>query len=345
MIKDRRIEWRTFTKTPPLYLNKISCHDPSVFKSISTGVGYRLRLTNSSNETFKENVELYSRAMATSGYDYQNVKAEMLKFEKVDPVELAKRESSKGKNKKKGCTAYFISQFDPRLLHPRQIISRNYELLARSEKAKALFPRQNLVAASRRLKNLGEILSPTVQTDRQGLEPGEETSQRMDGQGGEGSQRGPGGGRSRGRGGGRGGAARMADIPHSRQDRAGPPAATNGSYHCLYYKKTGKCDVCSRMQERRSVISTHFAVNHMIAGNNVHLPATQTIKLKWFIYLEECVHPEGVFQYVGSTDSMTHRWANTKSKILSLVDGRSDKAGTGLENHFKNGCSGLRVLW
>ena len=77
----------------------------------------------------------------------------------------------------------------------------------------------------------------------------------------------------------------------------------------------------------------------MIASNNVHLPATQTIKLKWFIYLEECVHPEGVFQYVGSTDSMTHRWANTKSKILSLVDGRSDKAGTEFETHFKNGCS------
>ena len=60
--------------------------------------------------------------------------------------------------KKKGCQAYFISPYDPRLPHPREIISKNYELLARNPKAKALFPRQNLVAASRRLKNLGEIL-------------------------------------------------------------------------------------------------------------------------------------------------------------------------------------------
>ena len=107
---------------------------------------------NSTNETFRENVELYSRAMATSGYDYQSVKAEMLKFEKVDPIELAKKESSKTKNKKKGCKAYFISPYDPRLPHPREIISKNYELLARNEKAKALFPRENLLAASRRLK-------------------------------------------------------------------------------------------------------------------------------------------------------------------------------------------------
>ena len=56
------------------------------------------------------------------------------------------------KNKKKGCKAYFISPYDPRLPHPREIISKNYELLARNEKAKALFPRENLVAASRRLK-------------------------------------------------------------------------------------------------------------------------------------------------------------------------------------------------
>ena len=86
-------------------------------------------------------------------------------------------------------------------------------------------------------------------------------------------------------------------------------------------------------------MSTHFGVSHMIAGNNIHLPATQAKKLNWFIYLEECTHPEGTFQYVGSTDSITHRRANTKSKIISLADGSSAKAGAGLERHFKEGCS------
>ena len=74
MIKDGRIEWKTFTKTPPLYLHKTSCPDPKVHQAIAKGLGHRLRLTNSTNETFRENVELYSRSMAASGYDYQKVK-------------------------------------------------------------------------------------------------------------------------------------------------------------------------------------------------------------------------------------------------------------------------------
>ena len=361
MMKEGRVEWKTYTKTPPLYLNRISCHDPKVFQSIPTGVGYRLRLTNSSNETFKENVELYSRAMATSGYDYQKVKKEMLKFENIDPVELAKKDKPESRKKKKGCKAFFISPFDPRLPHPRKIISKNYELLARHPKAKQLFPRENLIAASRRLKNLGEILSPTVQKGRSEVEGGGGPARGLDvPPGGRGRRGGRGrGGRGRDAGSARGqmeerGAARGLDAQGAAgldaQGAAGldggpQPARgldlqqSNGSFHCPYHQKSGKCDVCGRMVETRNVLSTHFNVKHSIAGHNVHLPATQAKKHRWFVYLEECVHPEGTFQYVGSTDSMTHRWANTKSKIHSLVAGRAGKAGTGLESHFKGGCS------
>ena len=88
------------------------------------------------------------------------------------------------------------------------------------------------------------------------------------------------------------------------------------------------------MLERSHVTSSHFGVKHAIAGHNVHTPATQRAKLRWYIYMEECVHPEGVFQYVGSTTSMTERWSNTKSKINS-----GKKPSTGLETHFKEGCS------
>ena len=93
------------------------------------------------------------------------------------------------------------------------------------------------------------------------------------------------------------------------------------------------------MSESRSVLSSHFGVRHKIAGYNVHLQASQAEKYRWFIYLEECVHPEGLFQHVGSTDSMTQRWSNTKSKINSLARNPQLKAGTGLEKHYKAGCS------
>ena len=88
------------------------------------------------------------------------------------------------------------------------------------------------------------------------------------------------------------------------------------------------------MVERSHVMSSHFGVKHAIAGRNFHLPATLVSKLRWFIYMEECVHSQGVFQYIGSTTSMTDRWANTKSKINS-----NRKPGTGLEIHYKEGCS------
>ena len=295
MLKEGRVEYKTFTKTPPLYLNRISCHDPKVFKSIPTGVGYRLRLTNSSDETFRENVELYSRAMATSGYDYQQVKRELMKFETINPVELAKKDKQPNKRKKPGCKAFFNAPYDPRVPHPRSLISKNYELLARNEKAKALFPRENLISSSKRLKNLGEILSPTVQAGRSGNQSG--------------------------------------SCPQAGNSRR------NGSFHCVYNKRSGKCDFCKRMVERSEVTSTHFGVKHSIAGNNVHLPATQKEKFLWFIYLLECIHPEGRFQYVGSAISITHRWANTKSKINSLALNPSLQAGSGIEKHFKEGCS------
>ena len=88
------------------------------------------------------------------------------------------------------------------------------------------------------------------------------------------------------------------------------------------------------MLERKNVVSSHFGVSHAIAGHNIHPPATQVDKLKWFIYMEECVHPDGVFQYIGSTTSMTDRWANTLSKINS-----NKTPGTGLETHYREGCS------
>ena len=121
-----------------------------------------MRITNSTNKTFLENVELYSKALAVSGFNYQSVKKELLKFEHIDPKDLINKPSNKKKSKP-GPKVFFNSVFDPRLPHPRKIISRNYAILAKSESARKLFPRQNIIASLKRLPNLGEMLSPTIQ--------------------------------------------------------------------------------------------------------------------------------------------------------------------------------------
>ena len=433
-------------------MSKFSCHDPKNFKGIPKGVGYRLRITNSTNETFKENVELYSRSMAISGYDYQMVKREMMKFEHVDPVELVKQKGNKSKPKrfKPGCRAFYISNYDPRLPHPRNLITRNYEILARSEKAKSLFPRGNLVAASRRLPNLGEILSPTLQPsnpdppapgqnddnhparrgagDRRQDEPDPPAPGQHDdnhpARRGAGDRRqdesdppAPGQDNSthparRGAGNRRQDENKRPTLPPRGQESCSQPArrqnkdilparkrrkgiveledgmehqgrdiseqeggvasqgATmeqptcstnssqrleqepeqpvkrktlevfpdniqrNGSFHCDFNKHTQRCDFCNHMVETRSIFSSHFQRRHAVAGHNVHLKATEKVKLRWFVYLQECLHPDGIYQYVGSTSSVTERWANTKSKCVA-----GTTKGSGIEKHFNLGCT------
>ena len=137
------------------------------------------------------------------------------------------------------------------------------------------------------------------------------------------------------------GLVQRPDTPPRGQIGAMLPAnlQRNGSYHCELFKRTNKCDVCDHMEETTSVLSSHFKRKHAIAGHNVHLKATTKVKLRWFVYLQECVHPEGVFQYVGSTNHITERWANTKSKCNA---GNTD--GSGMEKHFKSGCSANKTV-
>ena len=56
------------------------------------------------------------------------------------------------------------------MLHPRKLISRNYHHLEANPVLADLFPRENLIGGTRRLKNLSELLSPTVQTGAGGAD-------------------------------------------------------------------------------------------------------------------------------------------------------------------------------
>ena len=341
MLRDGKIEWKTYTKTPPLYLHRRSCHDPTVTKGIPKGVGIRLRMTNSTEEGFDENVELYSRALAVSGYKYKKVKSDLKKLKNIDPKEVIN--SDKKKSAKKACSKVFwVSKFAPRVPHPRKIISKNYHIIKDHPIASKLFPRENLVAGSRRLPNLSEILSPTVQSSP----PGQEVTGGPGGGGAGGageagggdddgdSDQDEGGGARRRRaatGGSTRGRSRVPDETSSCEQSVFKP---NGSFHCIYNKKSkGKCDVCSHMQETRTVLSKHFMRKHAISGHNTHLAASVKPKTRWFVYLEE--DSSCGLQYVGSTSSMTHRWANTKKKCSERNSNWS-----GLEAHFREGCPG-----
>ena len=282
MIKNGQIEWRNFVKAPPLYVHRQSCHDPTVIKNIHKGVGRRLRVNSSKDEYFKESVEEFSKAFTISGYDYQDSKRKLKHYEKEQPINLI-RGVRQTNQYLPGCRVFYINPYDPRVPHPRKLLSKNYHLIANDPVLSQLYPRKNLVASSRRLPNLGEILSPTIQQPR-------------------GVQTGTGGER------------------------------TNGTYHCELYKRIQRCDVCSHMMERSWVTSEYYqGQKFAIHGRNINLKATEPKPLRWFVYLEEDIPCKK--QYVGSTISVTSRWANTKARCNA-----QDSDLAGLYKHFRDGC-------
>ena len=149
-------------KTPPVYVGPTSCHDPVVKKAVFKGVGHRLRMNSSRTEYFDEAVDTCSKSFSVAGYSYQHACSELRKFRNQDPVELTKA-GPKEKINDPGVKIYYVDKFDPRMPHPRKIISRNYHHIENHPIASKLFPRKNLIASCKRLPNLGEILSPTVQ--------------------------------------------------------------------------------------------------------------------------------------------------------------------------------------
>ena len=77
--------------------------------------------------------------------------------------------------------------------------------------------------------------------------------------------------------------------------------------------------------------SYYFNRKFAIHGHNVHLPASQKNKYRWFVYL--CEDTACELLYVGSTTDVCGRWASTKK---ACRDGNMDN--TGLYKHFLNGC-------
>ena len=99
------------------------------------------------------------------------------------------------------------------------------------------------------------------------------------------------------------------------------------------FKLQQQNDLCSHMKETSYIHSKYFNRKFEIHGHNVHLPAGQKNKLRWFVYC--CEDTVCNLVYIGSTTDVCKRWASTKK---ACNDGNS--SNTGLYKHFMNGCPG-----
>ena len=105
-----------------------SCHDPAVKDAIVKGVGLRLRINSTKDEYFEDSVEDAAKAFKISGYNYTKTKQELLKFKSMDPVELIKKPKKNRTRPEKGVQAFYIDSYDPRMPHPRRLISNKLSL-------------------------------------------------------------------------------------------------------------------------------------------------------------------------------------------------------------------------
>ena len=91
--------------------------------AIVKGVGQRLRVNSSKTEYFLESVEETAKCFKISGYNYQNTKRELMKFKDVDPIALIRKDKVQRNKPDKGVKAFYVTKYDPRMPHPRQLIS------------------------------------------------------------------------------------------------------------------------------------------------------------------------------------------------------------------------------
>ena len=102
-------------------------------------------------------IEEYSKYLVLSGWKWEVAHSRLIRGSSKDRPTLLNQPRVKQRKKLAWVTTYY-----PRVPSKGKIISNNMGILYANPKNKDIFPRELLIAAERRRKNLGEIYKPTV---------------------------------------------------------------------------------------------------------------------------------------------------------------------------------------
>jgi len=146
-----------FSKNNHCYLPPSSCHAPPVFKGLISGMGTRLRMICSDENTLETRLDNYADYFASSGWNRTYAKKELERgaTKNRDKLLLQQR-------KKKLKKLAWVTTYDPRVPSKSQIIKRNLQLLYTDSINRTIFPPKSIISADRRRRNLSEIYKPTV---------------------------------------------------------------------------------------------------------------------------------------------------------------------------------------
>ena len=139
------------------YLNKNSCHPPSVFKGLLTGVGTRLRMLCSDDDNLTKRIKEYAKYFSMAGWKYNTALNQLQKGAQQNREELIRRP-----RKQKPPKIAWVTTYDPRVPSKSKIIKDNLDILYSNVKNKDIFPKGLIISAEKKRKNLGQIFKPTV---------------------------------------------------------------------------------------------------------------------------------------------------------------------------------------
>lgn len=151
------IETDVFSKNCNSYLPPSSCHPTSVFKGLATSIGIRLRMIVSDDGKLRDRIVEYSKYLTLSGWQYKKAQSNVMKGASQTREKILQKPRKRG-NKK----IAWVSKYEPRAPSKSSIIKKNIHLLYSNPINKTIFPPKSIIAANRRLTNIGEIYKPTI---------------------------------------------------------------------------------------------------------------------------------------------------------------------------------------
>ena len=140
----------------PWYLHSTSCHKSSSINCTPKAVALRLRRICSGKQEYQNKTSKYSSYLVARGHNPKVVKSTLDKIEKVSRSVVSK------KKKKRSITTTFVilsAEFNPRGPNVSKIINKHRHLLETDDTLKQLYPKNSIIIANKRGRNLQELLT------------------------------------------------------------------------------------------------------------------------------------------------------------------------------------------
>ena len=152
--KESILDTRTFFKPTETfqYTHFKSCHPPGVKKGFVKGEGLRLLRTNSSQETFVENIRNFKLRLRARGYP-NNLIDKTLSEVKFSDRKKALQENTRVRKE----ILPFVTQFNPSVPNLKQILMEKWHLIELQPKLKEMF-REPPIISYKRGSSLRDIL-------------------------------------------------------------------------------------------------------------------------------------------------------------------------------------------